>query len=80
MSSKRTNSGRWRERRRLVLGVVAVAGLLMAALVAGALTRDSANTAAPRMAQLGEREVPGAIAKKLARAQRFAPAEPRYAA
>lgn len=80
MSSKRINSGRWRERRRLVLGVVAVAGLLTAALVAGALTRDSAQNAAPRTAQLGERELPAAITKKLARAQRFAPAETRYEA
>ena len=80
MSSKRTNSGRWRERRRLVLGVVAVVGLLTAALVAGALTRDSADTAAPRPAQLGERELSPALMKKLARAQRFSPAEPRYEA
>ena len=81
MSSKRTNSPRWRERRRLVLGVVAVVGLLSAALVAGALTRGpSAESAAPQPAQLGERELSPALMKKLARAQRFSPAEPQYEA
>ena len=81
MSSERTNSRRWRERRRLVLGVVAVVGLLSAALVAGALTRGpSAESAAVQPAQVGERELSPALMKKLARAQRFSPAEPQYEA
>ncbi len=59
MSSRRTNSRRWHERRRLVLGVVAVVGLLSAAhRRRGADARLRVRTRRSRTARLGERELP----------------------
>jgi hypothetical protein len=75
MSSTYTNLRRRTRRRRLAVGLTAAVGLLAVALVAGAVSRSSAETAAPAAA--AELEISPALATKLASAQRFSPAEPQ---
>jgi hypothetical protein len=76
MASEHTNLRRRVRRRRLALGAAAAVGLLATALVAAAVSRSSADTAA-RAPALVERELSPALTKKLAQAQRFSPAEPQ---
>jgi hypothetical protein len=79
MSSNYTNPRRRARRRRVAVGGAAAIGLLSAALVAGALMRDSSvETAAPARVAEVDRELSPALMKKLARAARFSPAEPQY--
>ena len=76
MSSKHTNERRRVRRLRLGLVGAAVVALLVATVVAGAVTRDSSVEAAPARAAELEREISPALMQKLARHARFAPGEP----
>ena len=81
MTPKYTNPRRTARRRRVVIGVAAVAALATAALAVGALMFDSSSQTAAPAGMLGEaaREVPSAaLRQKLAPSTRFSPAEPQY--
>ena len=78
MSSKDPN-----RRRRLALGGVAAVGVVVIALIAGALTRDSGTQATgaaqPSVAEAVESgAISPALRHKLAASTRFSPGEPQY--
>ncbi|HKI24141.1 MAG TPA: Arc family DNA-binding protein [Gaiellaceae bacterium] len=75
--SPNKNPRRTARRRRVAIGLAAVAAVVAAALGAGAVMLDgSSQTAAP--AAETEHELSPALAQKLASAQRFSPAETQY--
>ena len=76
MSPEHENPRRAARRRRAFIGGAAAAAVLAAALIGAALTMNPSQTAAP--AAEVERELSPALAKKLASAQRFSPAETQY--